>query len=100
MTSQSEWIPQAIYESFYFKVTVISTDLGGINKIIVDGENGYLLSSSDYKSFSDRLETLINDKEIARKFIALSYDKLISNYNTLIMALKTLEKYKLVINGN
>jgi glycosyltransferase involved in cell wall biosynthesis len=100
MTSQSEGIPQAIYESFYHKVPVISTDVGGIPEIIVDGENGYLLSSGDYKSFSDRIETLLNDEEIARKFTALSYDKLISNYTTQSMALKTLEQYKLVINGS
>jgi glycosyltransferase involved in cell wall biosynthesis len=82
MTSQSEGIPQAIYESFYFKVAVISTDLGGITEFNVDGENGYLLSSGDYNSFSDLIETLLNDKEIARKFTALSYGKLISNYTT------------------
>jgi glycosyltransferase involved in cell wall biosynthesis len=82
MTSQSEGIPQAIYESFHHKVQVISKDVGGITEFNVDGENGYLLLSGDYNSFSDRIETLLNDKEIARKFTALSYDKLISNYTT------------------
>ena len=82
MTFQSKGIPQTIYESFHHKVPVISKDVGGITEFIVDGENGYLLSSSDYNSFSDRIETLLNDKEIARQFTALSYDKLISNYTT------------------
>ena len=100
ITSQSEGIPQAIYESFYHKVPVIATNVGGIPEIIKDGENGFLIAVKNHRLFSERIEKLLMDRELSNKFIELSHRKLISNFTTEMMANKTLEQYKLIINGH
>lgn len=99
ITSQSEGIPQAIYESFYHKVPVIATNVGGIPEIIDDGENGFLIPVKNHNLFSEKIEKLLIDRELSDKFIEISYSKLILNFTTQMMANKTLEQYKLIING-
>lgn len=48
--SESEGIPVSIMEANSFGIPVIATDVGGVNEIVFDGENGILLD----KEFSDK----------------------------------------------
>ena len=68
LTSQSEGVPQFIYESFYYKVPVVSTNVGGINEIIEDGENALLTNPHEPHSLADKLIALSRDKVLRNKF--------------------------------
>ncbi|APG59987.1 glycosyltransferase family 4 protein [Christiangramia salexigens] len=99
LTSQSEGIPQFIYESFYHKVPVVSTNVGGIPEIIKDGENALLSNSFDVPGLADKLIALQKDKELQKKFAELSFRILENGFTTRIMAEKTLSEYKKVVYG-
>lgn len=99
MTSQSEGVPQFIYESFYYKVPVVSTNVGGIPEIIEDGKNGMLSDPHDGITLGDKLVILSNDPEMQINFTEISYKKLIGNYTTQKMAANTLAQYKEVLYG-
>lgn len=99
MTSISEGIPQFIYESFLFIVPVVSTKVGGISEIIVDGENGFLAPAGDVKSLADKIIKLLESPSLANKFTAVSHKKVNENFSAQVMATKTLNEYKSVING-
>lgn len=99
LTSQSEGIPQFIYESFYHKVPVVSTNVGGIPEIIKDGSNAMLSNPFEVEALADKLIALSQDKELQKKFTELSYKKLRKNFSTRIMAEKTLNEYKKVVYG-
>jgi len=99
LTSQSEGVPQFIYESFYYKVPVVSTNVGGIPEIIEDGVNGMLSNPYEAQSLADKLIALSNDNKMIKKFTDLSYQKLIENFTTRKMAEKTLAEYKKVLYG-
>ena len=99
ITSQSEGLPLVIYESFYHCRPVISTNVGGISEIIEDGINGLLAPKYDYKTLSEKIFYLFDNEELIPKFTAISNEKLINNYNSTIMAEKTLEQYKKIIDG-
>ncbi|MCM4154562.1 glycosyltransferase family 4 protein [Gramella sp. AN32] len=99
LTSQSEGIPQFIYESFYYEVPVVSTNVGGIPEIIKHGENGYLCDPHNPACLGDKLIALHSDKELRKKFTEVSFKKLHTNYTSAIMAQKTLEVYKEIIYG-
>lgn len=100
LTSQSEGLPLVIYESFYHKVPVISTNVGGISEIIQDEINGLLAPKHDYLKLAEKLIYLFDNQEIIEKFTSISYDKLISNYTTKKMTEQTVEVYKSVLlNG-
>jgi len=99
LTSQSEGVPQFIYESFYYKVPVVSTNVGGIPEIIEDGVNGMLSNPYEAQSLADKLIALSRDNKMMKKFTDLSYQKLIENFTTRKMAEKTLAEYKKVLYG-
>lgn len=100
MTSQSEGIPEVIFESFYHKKPVISTNVGGISEILQDEINGLLSSKQNPEMLSEKIIYLFNNKELGEKFVTISYQKLITNYTASVMAQKTLKEYKNILNGN
>ena len=100
ITSQSEGIPQVIFESFYHQKPVISTSVGGIPEIIQDGINGFLAPRHDFKTLAEKIIYLFDNKELIQNLTTISYKNLIENFTTQQMAQKTLEVYKTVSNGD
>lgn len=99
MTSQSEGIPEVIFESFYHKRPVISTNVGGIPEILQDGINGFLTEKHDPEMLSEKIIHLFNNKELEREFVTISNEKLTANFTASVMAQKTLKEYKNILNG-
>ncbi|MCG9973252.1 glycosyltransferase [Christiangramia crocea] len=99
LTSQSEGLPQFLYESFYHKVPVVSTNVGGIPEIIEDSENGMLSNPYEAECLADKLIALSQNRELQQKFTDRSYKLLQENFTTRIMAEKTLCEYKKVLYG-
>ena len=99
ITSQSEGIPQFIYESFYYKVPVVSTNVGGISEIIENGINGMLTNPFEPQSLADKLIALSRDKVLRENFTQRSFKRLIENFTTRKMAEQTLAEYKKVLYG-
>jgi glycosyltransferase involved in cell wall biosynthesis len=56
MTSQSEGIPIVILEAMALGKPVVSTNVGGINEMISNGSNGYLVDIKDMKLMSQFIE--------------------------------------------
>ncbi|TVZ25191.1 glycosyltransferase involved in cell wall biosynthesis [Gillisia sp. Hel_I_86] len=99
ITSKSEGVPQFIYESFLHRTPVISTNVGGIAEIIEHNINGFLSPSGNSEMLSDLVIELLNNSELIEKFTAISFKKIHDKYTTEMMATKTLQEYKLVLNG-
>lgn len=98
MTSQSEGLPQFIYESFLHRVPVISTSVGGIPEVICHKANGLLAEAHDEKKLCENILFLSNNEELIPKFVEISYNKLLQNFTSDIMAEKTLIEYKKILN--
>lgn len=98
ITSQSEGVPQVIFESFYHKKPVISTSVGGIPEIIEDGVNGLLAPQQSPEILAEKIVYLFENENFIQDFINLSYQKLLDNYTTALMAQKTLQEYKNIAN--
>ncbi len=94
VTSQSEGVPQVIYESFYHKTPVISTDVGGIPEIIDQDINGLLSPMHTPESLSKHIIELSENSLKQKSFVDKGYEKLISKFTTANMAQQTLEVYK------
>ncbi len=100
ITSQSEGIPQVIYESMYHKTPVISTNVGGIPEIIENEKTGLLAPMHNDIMLTDLVLSLAKDPDMQRDFVKKGYTKLIENFTTDIMAKQTLEIYKNIIDTN
>ena len=99
LTSESEGLPQVIYESFYHNVPVVSTNVGGIPEVIEDRVNGLLSEPYDCKNLGENLLFLLENPQVITNFAKISREKLFNSFTSQIMAGKTLEAYKNTING-
>jgi glycosyltransferase involved in cell wall biosynthesis len=97
MTSQSEGIPEVIFESFYHKTPVISTDVGGIPEIIENGINGLLTPKHSPKLLSDKIIYLHDNTDLIDQFTNISHNKLMDRFLASTMAQKILKEYQKVL---
>jgi len=65
--------PNVILEAMYAGLPVISTNVGGIPELIVNGKGGMIVKKKDYKSVSEKIEFLLNDR--ARRMDMGSFNK-------------------------
>lgn len=100
MTSESEGVPQFIYESMYHKVPIVSTDVGGIPEIIQHNVNGLLARMHDFTTLSELVLKLAVDPDAKDEFVEESHRLLINNFTTSQMAQNTVEIYQGILNEN
>ena len=100
MTSQSEGLPQFIFESMYYRVPVVSTNVGGITEVIENKKNGFLTPAHDHKALATHVLKLIENKELRKTFTKSSRETIEAQFTSQSMVLKTLEIYKQVIYGS
>lgn len=98
ITSISEGMPQVIYEAFYHKTPVVSTNVGGIPELIAHNFNGLLTKPGAAADLGQHVISLLEDKERAQIFAERSFNKLIPEFTSENMARKTLEEYRKVLN--
>ena len=69
-SSDYEGMPNSLLEAMAMGMPVISTDCpcGGPRAVICDGENGFLIPVGDEVALTDRINRLIEDKELAKRF--------------------------------
>ncbi len=63
LTSLNEGTPVALIEALAAGTPVVSTDVGGVKDVVVDGVNGFLVGSGDAQALSKRLLDLVYDQK-------------------------------------
>ncbi|SHF86116.1 Glycosyltransferase involved in cell wall bisynthesis [Salegentibacter echinorum] len=99
VTSNSEGLPNVIFEAFYYKTPVIATNVGGIPEIVAHLENGLLAEAKDAKKLAEYIVYLVGNPELKQDYIEKSYQKLLENFTTKRMAKETFQVYKNILNG-
>lgn len=69
-----------IIEAGYMKKPVIASNVDGIPEIIDDGINGLLFTPEDHVELSNKIISLINDKDKAKKLAERLHQKVINNF--------------------
>ena len=69
-SSDYEGMPNSLLEAMAMGMPVVSTDCpcGGPRAVIRDGENGFLIPVGDEDALADRMNRLIEDKELSKRF--------------------------------
>ncbi len=99
ITSSNEGMPQVIYESFYHKVPVVTTNVAGIPEVVRNEETGLLADKFDHRTLSEHILSLHNRPEKIEEMTAISNKRLFDHYTTVKMAENTLSEYKKIIYG-
>ena len=75
LCSISESFPYSILEGIREGCAVITSDVGGMNKLIDSGKNGYIFQPKDVDTFADCILELSLDEEKRKRFAAELYNK-------------------------
>jgi N-acetyl-alpha-D-glucosaminyl L-malate synthase BshA len=70
LPSETESFGLAALEALSCEVPVVSTRVGGLPEVVIDGENGYLLPVGDVDAMAAAALRLLQDPELHRKFAA------------------------------
>lgn len=85
LASEGEGFPMGLLDAWAYGLPSITTPVGGIIDIIVDGKNGFLFPVGNTTILSNKLEMLISNNILRDKFVCET-DKLVNN----IFNLKTI----------
>ncbi|MFN5418053.1 MAG: glycosyltransferase [Flavobacteriia bacterium] len=67
LTSDNEGTPVSLIEAQASEVAIITTNVGGVKDIMLDGETGFIVEKGDLKDYCEKLVYLIENDEIRRK---------------------------------
>ncbi len=81
LPSYREGLPNSLLEAGSFGVPLLATNINGCNEIIVDRENGILVSKKSVNSLINGIETLIKDKKLYQKLKSNIRNSIIKRYN-------------------
>lgn len=100
LTSQSEGLPNVLYEAAFYKTPIVSTDVGGICEMLKHQENALLAEAFNPVKLAEHVLFLLEDREKAGHFTERAYENLMNNFTTKQMAEKTLMEYQKILDGN
>jgi glycosyltransferase involved in cell wall biosynthesis len=64
LTSANEGTPVSVIEAQAAGLPVVSTDVGGVRDVVLDGTSGYVVARGDVDAISDRLGRLADDASL------------------------------------
>lgn len=74
LPSYNEGMPMAILDAMGYGLPIVSTNVGGIPKIVSDDENGYLFEPGDVDGFVRGLINILKDNKKLQTFSKRSYE--------------------------
>ncbi|NLH00789.1 MAG: polysaccharide pyruvyl transferase CsaB, partial [Clostridiales bacterium] len=75
LTSLSETFPYALTEGARARLATVSTRVGGVPKLIVEGETGFLFSAGDYLTLGEKLAELAENPSLRKRLGYALYEK-------------------------
>lgn len=81
LTSLNEGTPVTLIEAMASRIPVIATQVGGVNDLLCDGENGVLCPSNDAGTMADRLLAMLEDSEGSRRRVANAFELVKNHYH-------------------
>ncbi|MBR5192038.1 MAG: glycosyltransferase [Clostridia bacterium] len=63
-----------LIEAMLVGLPIVATNNRGHREVVIDGENGYLVSLNDSKTFANKVDQLIKDQQLANKFVEKGFN--------------------------
>ncbi len=90
-----EGVPKALLEAGAMSLPLVTTDTPGCREVVEDNVNGFLVEPQNSKDLAEKIEILINDKDLRKRFGKASREKIVKEFDEKIIVKKYLE----VIDG-
>lgn len=98
LTSLSESFPYVILEASKMKKATIATNVGGINELIRDGVDGYLIESNDFNKLASRIDYLADNSVKSVEMGESIYNRVKESFSTESMAATQIEIYNNILS--
>lgn len=80
LTSANEGTPVSVIEAQAAGLPVVSTDVGGVRDVIVEGASGFVVAPGDVDAVAERLARLGDDAALCERLGAAGRDRAVSRY--------------------
>ncbi len=97
LSSLSETFPYSITEGARMKCATIATAVGGVPKVIIDAQTGFLVEPGNWKQMAQRMIEFGQSSELRQKLGRNLYEKVRKSYSLEVMAANQLRIYQNVI---
>ncbi len=98
LTSLSETFPYALTEGARAHVATVSSSVGGVPKLIIEGQTGFLFPAGDYLSLGKKLTKLAKSTELRTKLGNAIYEKAKRDFSVEATTQRQLDIYKEVLS--
>jgi glycosyltransferase involved in cell wall biosynthesis len=76
-----EGLPNILLESMSMQVPVVSSDLGGVKEIVIDGDTGYSFEPGDHEQLAFAIEQLWKDKAAYQQMRLNARDLMVKDFD-------------------
>ena len=97
LTSHSESFPYALLEGARMKKATVASAVGGIPRLILDGETGYLFPDNDSSACADQICRLLQEEGATARFGQALYDYASSNFSDENLAETHMQIYRSIL---
>lgn len=81
LPSFAEGIPVALMEAMAIGIPVITTYVGGVTELVIDGETGQVVYPSDPVGLADAIARYVDDQNFCRRIAINARDKVATEFN-------------------
>ncbi len=99
LSSTTEGLPLVIPEAMAARLPVVSTNVGGISTVIVEGESGYLVPPGDEAALRQRIVKLLDDRALRERLGERGHDLAMQRYGLERVVREYLAVYRYVLRG-
>lgn len=90
----------SICEAMAMELPIISTNVGGLDKVVIDGKNGYVIPTDNEELLGDRLGSLVSSETLRREMGLNGRAMVESEFNITKSVDKIIEFMKVVSQGH
>ena len=98
LTSDNEGTPVSLIEAQASALPIVSTDVGGVRDIVLDGESGFITKLGDIETYVEKLRLLVENEKLRVKFAAKGRDFVKSRFNYERLAKDMSNYYRELLN--
>jgi glycosyltransferase involved in cell wall biosynthesis len=99
-TSNNEPTGGVLLESYACRVPIVAANAGGIPEVVVPDVTGFLAEVGNPVAFADKVEQLLHDEELQKKFTDNGYQFLKDNFTKEVIAKKMIDELQEVADKN
>jgi glycosyltransferase involved in cell wall biosynthesis len=98
LSSKYEALGLSLIEAMAAKKPVVGTDVEGINEVIQDGENGFLVTLGDGHEMSSKIVCLLQNDDLRKKMGSRGFDSIKNKFDVKNMVSAYGDLYKSLLN--